>query len=513
MALARSASGPGGLSINTGAANLFGSSTSQAPTAGGLFGGGAQSNQPAPAGGLFGTTAPSQPAQTGGSLFGNAPASGQTQQSGAQPQTSSLFGSTAAASQPQASGGGLFGTASTAQAKPAGGLFGSAATTTSQPQQSGGLFGTAATSAQPQTTGGLFGTSAQQQQQQQQPQQSTGGLFGGSLGTSSLFGKPQQPQLQQQQAPSLGGGLFGQSKPAGTSLLYVPTLMRNTKTHAPLLTMFDLSGGSTMGASSIGPGLTMGQSTNSQQQVVPGVRIDVSNIKPTTRFNDLQEELQQRITLLDNFIQGCIQQKNQVDAFMPAHGEQLEAIPTDVKFVARKYDGVANALASDAQTIDGLRELVKVDADHARMSFKAVENLKLPAQYHTSGLWSARQQQQDATNPGQSGGDSSDVINFFSKTSDEMDEQLKKFTSNLSEIEMHMHGVQSNLLETLQRVSSQSTNGAQAGADSRVAELAAVLRDFEESILKVAGVIGGAREEMTELQLGAFMGNSSNGLR
>ncbi|KAL2255344.1 hypothetical protein VTK26DRAFT_3549 [Humicola hyalothermophila] len=137
----------------------------------------------------------------------------------------------------------------------------------------------------------------------------------------------------------------------------------------------------------------MGQSTNAQQQqqqqVVPGVRIDLSNIKSTTRFNDLQETLQKEIAMIDEAIQKCIRDKEAVDAFLPAHAEQLAAIPTDVSFVTRKSEGAHNALKSDVLAIDQLRELVKADADNARLSFRAIDNQKLPMQYHQAGLWAA----------------------------------------------------------------------------------------------------------------------------
>jgi nucleoporin p58/p45 len=58
-------------------------------------------------------------------------------------------------------------------------------------------------------------------------------------------------------------------------------------------------------------------------------------------------------------------------------------------------------------------------------------------------------------------------------------------------------------------VASQSKNVTPGGADERVMELAAVLRDFEEGILKVAGVVGGVKEGVTELQLKDFMGHGS----
>lgn len=261
------------------------------------------------------------------------------------------------------------------------------------------------------------------------------------------------------------------------------------------------------------------------------MRIDLSNIKSTTRFNDLQESLQKEIAMIDDAIQKCIKDKDAIDAFLPSHGEQLEAIPTDVSFVTRKSDGAHNALASDIQAISQLRELVRHDADHARLSFKAVDNLKLPTQYHQAGLWSNRGAggAQGASGTGGAGGggsaaaadaqSSADLIGYFSRTADEMDATMRKFERNLGEIEVHLHGVQGNMLEQMQRVAAAQSRsagsagggagGGAGGPGERVLELAAVLRDFEESILKVAGVVGGVKEGVTELQLKDFMGHGS----
>lgn len=240
------------------------------------------------------------------------------------------------------------------------------------------------------------------------------------------------------------------------------------------------------------------------------MRIDVSNIQPTTRFNDLQEDLQKQLAMIDEGIQKCIKDKEAIDAFLPAHGEQVAAIPTDVSFVSRKSDGAQAALSGDIVAINQLREMIKTDADNARLSFRAVDNLKLPMQYHQAGLWSTRGQSTAAgTSTNADSESNSDLISFFSKTADEMDEMMKKFESNLGEIEVHLRGVQGNMLEQLQRVSAQSKQGVQGGVDERVLELAAVLRDFEEGILKVAGVVGGIKEGVTELQLKDFMGHGS----
>lgn len=257
----------------------------------------------------------------------------------------------------------------------------------------------------------------------------------------------------------------------------------------------------------------MGQSQQQQQNSVPGVRIDVSNIRSTTRFNDLQEDLQKQIEEIDKAIQGFINQKNELDAFMPAHGEQLSSIPSDVAFVSRKAAGVEGALGADAVAVKQLRELVKVDADNARLSFKAVDNLKLPTSYHQAGLWSTRGGGHHHGGSGSPNADeegSSDLVSFFSRTADEMGETMKKFERNLGEIEMHLHGVQGSVLEQLQRVAATpKEGGGQGQGDAKIHELAAVLKDFEESILQVAGTVGGAREGVTGLQLGDLMGNGN----
>ncbi|KAI1123454.1 hypothetical protein F5Y10DRAFT_251867 [Nemania abortiva] len=475
MALFRSASGPGGLSINTSSANMFGST---APGAGSLFG----SAQPAATpttkpGGLFGTTATT--------------ATTSQQQPPQQQQGTSLFGSTA--------------TATATQPQQAPNLFASAAST--QPQQSqqqtGGLFGAASqTQAQPQTqgTGGLFGNAnANATGQANTGATSSLSLFGGgpsnpaqSTGNAtgtSVFGQPAQ-----QQRPGIFGGLGQSAQTQQPNAFGQPQQQQQQP--------------ATGFAGGLGFGLAMGQPNG--QTTVPGVRIDVTNLKGTTRFNDLQEDLQKIVEQADTFIAEQIRRKEEVDSFMSGHREMLESIPNDVTFVTRKYGGARNALESAAQSIEAARVLVNQDADHARLSFRAIDNLKLPQQYHTSGFWSPRQQ-----TPGNANAetDGQDLVSFFSKTADEMGDQMKKFEGNLTEIELHMHGVSDSLVEQLQRMMA-TKNSTSSGTDERIQELVAVLRDFEQGILKVAGDVGSAREGMTRLQLGEFMSHdrSTNGV-
>ncbi|KAI0101473.1 hypothetical protein GGR51DRAFT_563376 [Nemania sp. FL0031] len=457
------------------------------------------------------------------------------------PGAGSLFGSAqpAAASTPKP--GGLFGTNTTTtpqQPPPQQGssLFGSAATTTAtQPQQAPGLFAPA-TAAQPQQsqqqqqqqqqTSSLFGTTPQTQTQAQPQTQSTGGLFGnanataqpntggtGGLGVfggglsnpaqstsnatgTSVFGQPAQ------QRPGLFGGL-GQSTPTQQSNVFGQSQPQSQQQQQQQQQQpaVGFTGG-------LGFGLTMGQP--SVQTTVPGVRIDVTNLKGTTRFNDLQEDLQKIVQQADTFIAEQMRRKEEVDSFMSGHREMLESVPNDVTFVTRKYDGARNALESAAQSIEAARVLVNQDADNARLSFRAIDNLKLPQQYHTSNFWSPRQQTSGNANAETDG---QDLVGFFSKAADEMGDQMRKYEGNLTEIELHLHGVSDSLVEQLQRMMA-TKNSTSSGTDERIQELVAVLREFEQGILKVASDVGSAREGMTRLQLGEFMSHdrSTNGV-
>ncbi|KAI1352467.1 hypothetical protein F5Y01DRAFT_324384 [Xylaria sp. FL0043] len=498
MALFRSASGPGGLSINTSSANMLklkdiladeeesGSTAGQTPASGSLFG---SAQQPANAS----TSTPKL-----GGLLGAATTSTTTPAQQQPQQTASPFASLSGAT-----------TTATSQPQPQ-----------PQPQQTASIFGAPAQKqSQPaaQATPSLFGATAQAQTQTQtQPQtQATGSLFGnvnsssaqpatGAAGGLSLFGgasNPNQPannatgtNFLSQPRPSLFGGLGQQTQnqPSSFGQSQQPQPQPQPQQQQQQQPAVGLGGG-------LGFGLTMGQPN--AQPTVPGVRIDISNLKGTTRFNDLQEDLQKVIEQADSFIAEQVRRKEEVDSFMAGHREMLESIPNDVAFVSRKYDGARNALESAAQSIEAARVLVNQDADNARLSFRAIDNLKLPQQYHTSGLWSPRQQ---ASGNANAETDGQDLVGFFSKTADEMADQMKKYAGNLTEIELHMHGVSDSLVEQLQRMMA-TKNGASSGTEAKIQELVAVLRDFEQGILKVAGDVGSAREGMTRLQLGDFM--------
>lgn len=285
------------------------------------------------------------------------------------------------------------------------------------------------------------------------------------------------------------------------------------------------------------------QQPSSGGPVVPGVKIDVSNLVPTTKFENCSDELKKAIEDIDRFIIGQIKLCNEVSDVLPSIAETSSMIPNDVEFVQGKLDTMQQALENDASEIDYVRTLVSRDAAEAKVGFRAIDSLTLPTPYQPSssgGWWSSpaqdQQQQQHQsirsmmgnrkslfalpeeaevdTNSSANGGPVN-LIDYFSQHADDMDSVLSKYQQNVKEIEDHLRGVETSLDRQINDfVASRSRDGPNGSgmSSSTARDLAAAFGDVERGILGVAGRLGGAREEVQELVLGP-LGNSGMGGR
>ncbi|KAJ5965115.1 uncharacterized protein N7479_004991 [Penicillium vulpinum] len=463
-----------GLSLNTTSTNsLFGGNTATSTATPGatntssLFGNAASAAAPKPAGGLFGapatgTTTQAQP--TGSNMFG-----GQQQSSTA---GSNLFGSANTTTPASGAGTSLFG-----------GATAGAGTNTTQGTTGGGLGGST-----------LFGGGTSTTQTQAKPAFAGLGGLGGGLGgglaggtTGGLFGGGQSTTQQQQpQKPTLS--LFGQPAPAQTT----QPLQQNTTTAA--------------------------------STVIPGVKVDVSNLLPTTKFESCADEIRNQIEAIDKHILNQMKMCHEVGDLLPTIEQQGATIPNDVEFVQGKLETIQHALENDASDIDALRSLVTRDAAEAQVAFRAIDTLKLPLQYQSTGggWWSVQDQQIPersmrssrkntlALPDGVEGDASTDVngipvnlVDYFSHRSKEMKEALTRYTGNLKEIEDHLHGVEATLNRQISDfVSSKSREAAAATPRSTNAELADVFADVEVGIMGVATRLSNVSEQVQDLSIG-----------
>lgn len=375
---------------------------------------------------------------------------------------------------------------------PSGGLFGSTTATTSQPQ-SGGLFGgtsgAGSNTTQTGTTGGgLFGNlgGGSATQTQAKPP------FGGGLGSSTT---------------THGGGLFG-----GTT---TQQPQQQPQAQQPTLSLFGNQGATQQ---------PMQQST-ATGTVVPGVKVDLSNLLPTTKYESCADEIRKELERFDTFVLNQINMCNEVGNLIPNIANQGSTIPNDVEFVEGKLETMQRALENDAADIDHLRSLVSRDAAEAQVAFRAIDTLKLPLQYQSTGgagWWSVPDQKQslrstrkntlalpddvesDPATATSVNGVPVNLVDYFSQRSDEMGTVLDRYTRHMKEIEDHLHGVEVTLNRQIHEfVASRSRDDSAVGASSSALnDLAAILGDVETGILGVASRLGGVTEQVQETVLG-----------
>lgn len=249
--------------------------------------------------------------------------------------------------------------------------------------------------------------------------------------------------------------------------------------------------------------LTMGQG-NQQQQTVPGTKIDLSNVRPTTRFADLHDELKKELENIDDFIRNQENLCTQCEAMMPAHSSNLSTIPPDVDLINSKLETVELALENDSRVIEQAKELEKGDRKDLERCMRVIENLRLPSQFHYVGSSSSYGRSRAAAqSPGEEEGYDVDLVSYFDREAAAMQETLEMYNGHLAEIEQHLRVVEASTMQQGQAMMAQRG----AGSEDTVRELADTLRGFEDGILGAAGLVGACREGVNELVLGKAGGD------
>ncbi|RDA92196.1 hypothetical protein CP533_5618 [Ophiocordyceps camponoti-saundersi (nom. inval.)] len=446
MSLARSASGPSALTINTGPANSFGTSTTL--------------NQPST---LFGSQ--------------NNPAASNTNTSGAM---TSLFGA-------NTQRGSLFGNAtSNTQQQPQ----------TQAPSSTGGLFGN------------LGGQQQQQQQQQpqqppQQPQQQTGGLFGQQTNQQQST-QPAAGGLFAKTQPV--GGLFGAANTTTTPASSQPAgglFGASTANTQPAV------GGGLFGQSQAKPsGGLIGQPQSQQPTTnqVSAVRINYDNLRPRTRFDDLAQPVQDEIALIDKGIQRVIKMRDEIGEFMPQHERDIQQLGRDVQFVESKFRTVQVALNQDIQTVKVLQDMTKKNIADAQLSFKAADNLKLPTHYHQTGLFAGAPPTAgtagNASDASSTHASAQDLITYFNRVCDDFDRYKQRLDQYRAEIERDMPGVENGLYEHIRALRDRNNAVAGGGMQDQLSLVLGALRETGNAIVTQAGRIADTREKLSRLQAG-----------
>ncbi|EOA87060.1 Nucleoporin nup49/NSP49 (Nuclear pore protein nup49/NSP49) [Exserohilum turcicum] len=392
-----------------------------------------------------------------------------------------------------------FGRSNSLSINTGGGLFGNnTAQGQQQPQQaqSGSLFGNLnkPASATP-STGGLFGgASGANTQTQAQSATPSGGLFGGAQSKPSLFGSSTQ-QTTTTATPSL----FGNNTSTQQNQTSTPSLFGSTQQQAqPQNSLF--GGMNTQNRSNTLGGSTLG-STQMGASAQP-VQLTLDSIRGTTRFNDLHPELQTLIQQFDEGIQRKVNYCNQIRESLPGNEREIATIAPDVAYIETFLSTVEVGLDNDSANIAHLKSLVKKDAEDATLSFRAIENQRLPAQFHYRNNANLTASSAKAPTTGALDDDDStkpvDLMGYFDRRTDELGRTLDVYQRQIREIEAHLRTMEAGTVEKAQQL----TGSRSAPRDQR-RELVEALKAIEGAILDSAKKVGHVRDEVTKQTLGS----------
>lgn len=238
---------------------------------------------------------------------------------------------------------------------------------------------------------------------------------------------------------------------------------------------------------------------------MPGVKVTIDELRPTTRFNDLHEEIQNRIEFADNFILTQIRKQEDCLAANGTLEDMSSQMPPDIEHCEKSLDTMQQALENDAVSIAFAKNLVKTDFDDAKLSFQVIQNLSLPQQFHHSTLRNSTTAPQLRglllSDAGVEEGPTN-IVDYFAKQADEMSKNLDTYNRNIIEVENYMKSVESNTMQQMQQMMfTRTRNGNQKCAEDQVRQLAVVLREFGNGILGVATKVGNTREIVQEHML------------
>lgn len=341
-----------------------------------------------------------------------------------------------------------------------------------------------------------------------------------------MFGLASQPAPQ--------GGLFGATSQPSQGLF-------NNPSNAPQSNNF-FGGLNQSTAAEPAATLSLGQQSTLLGASSSNARIDLEHLRPTTKFDQLTEELQREILNLDTHILNEINRCNEVSNLLPTIVASGSNIPNDVSYVAQKLEEVETGLENDASEIQDLKEsTVQKDTNEARVCFRELDRLKMPSQYQASvtgasasisagvygghglpGWWNHPQTLQRSIRGGTGAGGSralqlpgdedeaalasgsASVVDFFDQRAEEMRNALMQNKALLTQIEEFVVGVEGKIAlrqrELLGRDGGPS--GFQEGED-QVLLLQYVFEEFERGLYEVANKVGGVRDGVRELVLGS----------
>lgn len=256
-------------------------------------------------------------------------------------------------------------------------------------------------------------------------------------------------------------------------------------------------------------------------------QIDMSHLRPTTKFDHLTPSLQSEIEAVETHILGEINKCAELSAALPSIVSSGREVPESYKFVREKHDELSVALENDAADIVLLRDrVVRRDVAEGRLCWKSVDRLKMPSQYQSqhhhgaggketvygggglSGWWNnpstftrtrhgAQRKMVSVEDDAEVEVAGGTLVDLLHSRAEEMGGMLRERKELLREIEGFVGNVEGKILmrerELVEGV------GGESERERQMKMLRYVFGEVERSLYEVADRVGESRDGLMEL--------------
>jgi nucleoporin p58/p45 len=226
-------------------------------------------------------------------------------------------------------------------------------------------------------------------------------------------------------------------------------------------------------------------------------------IKGTTRFSDLAPDLQNEIQALDNQIQYHISNANKCREIMPQTSERVASLAPDVAYIEQYLNTSELGIDNDSKSVAQLNAVTKKDQEEAALNGRAIENYKLPQQYHYGNRVNpAATKSSPSTDEADDHSKPVDLVTYFSNRTENLSNTLDVYQRQIREIEGHLRHMEAGTVEKAQQLT-----GSRSGVRDQRRELVDALQAIERAILESAKKVGQTRDLVTQQTMGSVGGS------
>lgn len=214
-----------------------------------------------------------------------------------------------------------------------------------------------------------------------------------------------------------------------------------------------------------------------QSQVQPqAVEMNFSNMRGTTRYEELHADVRGLLDFFDDYVQKAISISQELSARSVTQKDTMESVDDDVEHVSRKLGFTTTFLNNDGHSIGQLHNASTQLINTAALSTRTIDILRLPISQRSHYLSTHH-----TSNPEYS------LIPYFEEKTSELEGKAKNFLAAVGEVEKTLEAVERDVGQV------------NMSAESKVREVVKAERVVFSGMLAVASKVATVNEDLKTL--------------